>query len=194
MKANKCLHVLRTLRKEQYSQAEIGLSFTSLFLPNFIYVIPVYGASESDFKIIQNFLDRCIVISAILLLARVAGVTRRKGIGIWARETAKDTRGGGKGKVPYFPLMARPSLSHARIPLLFSFLNACQEGYFISYPVPIKDLLEKQDSKIFKKVISIDNHPLAPYIPSKRGLFLRFPKQKNVPILKLMLSVSCLPL
>ena len=41
MKANKCLHVLRTLRKEQYSQAEIGLSFTSLFLPNFIYVIPV---------------------------------------------------------------------------------------------------------------------------------------------------------
>ena len=51
------------------------------------------------------------VISAVLLLARVAGVKRGKGIGIRARETAKGTRGGGKGQVPYFPLMARPSRS-----------------------------------------------------------------------------------
>ena len=37
IKAKKCLHVLRTLRKEQYSQAEIDYLFTSLVLPNFIY-------------------------------------------------------------------------------------------------------------------------------------------------------------
>ena len=131
MKANKCLHVLRTLRKEQYSQAEIGLSFTSLFLPNFIYVIPVYGASESDSKIIQNFLDRCHnVISAVLLLARVAGVKRRKGIGIRARETAKGTRGGGKGQVPphgaplalFSLFLSFPFLTSARQAILFLIL------------------------------------------------------------------------
>ena len=39
---------------------------------------------------------------------------------------------------------------------------------FISYPVSIKGLLKKQDCKIIKKVNSINNHPLAPYIPSKK--------------------------
>ena len=33
--------------------------FTSLVLPNFVYGLPVYGASEPDLDIIQNFLDRC---------------------------------------------------------------------------------------------------------------------------------------
>ena len=33
--------------------------FTSLVLPNFIYGLPVYGGSEPDLNIIQNFLDRC---------------------------------------------------------------------------------------------------------------------------------------
>ena len=37
IKVNTCIHVLRTLRKEQYSQAEIDHLFTVLFLPNFIY-------------------------------------------------------------------------------------------------------------------------------------------------------------
>ena len=59
IKANKCLHVLRALRKEQFSQAEIDHLFTVLLLPNCIYGLPVYGASEPDLKIIQNFLDRC---------------------------------------------------------------------------------------------------------------------------------------
>ena len=59
IKANKRLHVLRTLRKEQYSEAEIDHLFTVLVLPNFIYGSPVYGASEPDLNITQNFLDRC---------------------------------------------------------------------------------------------------------------------------------------
>ena len=33
---------------------------------------------------------------------------------------------------------------------------------FISYPVSIEDLLKKQDCKIFKKVMSINNHSLSP--------------------------------
>ena len=35
------------------------LLFTSLVLLNFIYGLPVYGASEPDLNIIQNFLHRC---------------------------------------------------------------------------------------------------------------------------------------
>ena len=59
VKANKCLHVLRTLRKEHYSQAEIDHLFISIVLPNFNYALAVYGASESDLTVVQNFLDRC---------------------------------------------------------------------------------------------------------------------------------------
>ena len=60
VKANKCLHVLRTLRKEHYShdQVEIDHLFISIVLPNFSYALSVYGASESDLTVIQNFLDR----------------------------------------------------------------------------------------------------------------------------------------
>ena len=58
-KANKCLHILRTLSKEQYSQKEIDHLFMYLVLPNFTYGLPVYGVSESDLTSIQNFLDRC---------------------------------------------------------------------------------------------------------------------------------------
>ena len=90
VKANKCLHVLRTLRKEHYSQAEIDHLFISIVLPNFSYALSVYGASESDLTVIQNFLDRC----------------------------------------------------HKR--------------RFISFPVFIKNLLNKQDQNILKKLISTD--------------------------------------
>ena len=58
VKANKCLQVQRTLRKEHYSQTEIDLLFISIVLPNFSYANSVYGASESDLTVIQNFLDR----------------------------------------------------------------------------------------------------------------------------------------
>ena len=65
IEANKCLNVLRTLTKEQYSQADIDHLFTFLVLPNFIYGLPVYGASEPDLNAIQNFLN---VIRAVLFL------------------------------------------------------------------------------------------------------------------------------
>ena len=102
IEANKCLDVLRTHRKEQYSPADIDHLFTSLVLPNFIYGLPVYGASEPDLNAIQNFLD---VIRAVLF---------------------------------FYPVF-----------------------------ILIKDLLKTQDCKIFKKVTSINNNPLAPYIHSK---------------------------
>ena len=102
VKANNCLHVLRTLRKEHYSQAEIDHLFISIVLPNFSYALSVYGASESDLTVIQNFLDRC----------------------------------------------------HKR--------------RFISFPVFIKNLLNKQDQNISKKLISTDCHPLKDIIPVQK--------------------------
>ena len=51
-KANKCLHVRRTLRKEQYNQAEIDL-FKAIVLPNLTYGLSVYGASEPDLNIFR---------------------------------------------------------------------------------------------------------------------------------------------
>ena len=53
------MHVLGSLRKKQYSQAEMDHLCKSLVLTNFTYCLSVYGGSESDLNIIQPFLDRC---------------------------------------------------------------------------------------------------------------------------------------
>ena len=42
--ANKCLYVLRSLRKEGYNQVEIDHLFQSLVLPKISYGLPVYAA------------------------------------------------------------------------------------------------------------------------------------------------------
>ena len=42
--ANKCLYVLRSLRKEGYNQLEIDHLFQSLVLPKISYGLPVYAA------------------------------------------------------------------------------------------------------------------------------------------------------
>ena len=58
-KANKGLHILRTLRKEQYDQNEIHLLFKTIVLSNLTYCLSVYGAHERDLNTVQNFLSRC---------------------------------------------------------------------------------------------------------------------------------------
>ena len=59
IKANKCLFVLRSLRKEGFSPGEVDHLFSALVLPNFTYGLPVYGAIDSDLTVIQTFMDRC---------------------------------------------------------------------------------------------------------------------------------------
>ena len=59
IKANKCLHILRTLRKELFSQKEIDHLFKTLVLSILTYGLAVYEASDSDLNVIQRFLDRC---------------------------------------------------------------------------------------------------------------------------------------
>ena len=59
IKANKCRHILRTLRKELFGQKEIDYLFKTLVRPILTYGLAVYGASDSDLNVIQRFLDRC---------------------------------------------------------------------------------------------------------------------------------------
>ena len=58
-KANKCFHVLRSLRKEGYNHQELDHLFISLVLPNLTDGLSVYGASEPELTTVQAFLDRC---------------------------------------------------------------------------------------------------------------------------------------
>ncbi|XP_028404016.1 uncharacterized protein LOC114526631 [Dendronephthya gigantea] len=58
LKANRCLYVIRSLRKEGACQ-EVDKIFNSLVLPIFTYCLSVYGASDSDLTVVQKFLDRC---------------------------------------------------------------------------------------------------------------------------------------
>ena len=45
VKANQCLYVLKSVRKEGYKQAEIDFLFDTLVLPKFRYSLSVNGAS-----------------------------------------------------------------------------------------------------------------------------------------------------
>ena len=59
VKANKRLFILRSLRKEDYYQAELDHLFSSIALPSITYGLSVYGASEAELTAMQCFLDRC---------------------------------------------------------------------------------------------------------------------------------------
>ena len=58
-KANKSLHILRTLLKEGYNQSEIDLLFNTIVLPNINYALSVYASSKSDLTPVLCFLEHC---------------------------------------------------------------------------------------------------------------------------------------
>ena len=49
IKANKCLFVLRSLRKEDLSQGAVDHLFSALVLSNFAYGLSVYGVVDTKF-------------------------------------------------------------------------------------------------------------------------------------------------
>ena len=57
--ANRCLYIIRSLRKEGYTQLETDHPFKAIVLPKITYALPVYGASQADLNITQWFLKRC---------------------------------------------------------------------------------------------------------------------------------------
>ena len=54
MKANKCLFILRSLRKEGYTQAEIDYLFQSLVTLNLSYGLSVYGAVNAQLSTVYS--------------------------------------------------------------------------------------------------------------------------------------------
>ena len=58
VKLTNAFFVIRCLRKEGGSQAEVDHLISSIVLPNITYALSVYGASESELTIGQQFLDR----------------------------------------------------------------------------------------------------------------------------------------
>ena len=57
--ANKCLYIIRELKKGEYSQDEIDHLFKAIVLPKIIYGLPVYGACQATLNTAQCFLERC---------------------------------------------------------------------------------------------------------------------------------------
>jgi len=57
--ANKCLYILRTLRKEGYSQEELGKLFSTIVMPKGTYGISGYRSTPPEITTVQCFLDRC---------------------------------------------------------------------------------------------------------------------------------------
>ena len=47
--ANKCLYILRSLRKDGYTQVEIDNLLKAIVLPMITYALPVYVASHNAF-------------------------------------------------------------------------------------------------------------------------------------------------
>ena len=74
VKANKCLYMLRILRKEQYDQNEIDLLFKTIVLPNLTYGLSMYGAYERYLNTVQNFLNRCYKRRYISVSLNVKGI------------------------------------------------------------------------------------------------------------------------
>ena len=56
---NKCLYILRSPRKDGYTQVEIDHLFKAIVLPKITYALQVNGASQVDLNTMQCFLKRC---------------------------------------------------------------------------------------------------------------------------------------
>ena len=67
-----------------------------------------------------------------------------------------------------YPFILVYGASESDLTSIQNFVDRCYKCHFISYPILINDLLNKQDCKIFNKAVSVDSHPLCPYIPPKK--------------------------
>ena len=57
--ANKCLYVIRCLRKEGCQQPDVDYLFRSIVLSKLTYGPPTYASSIPELTTVENFLQRC---------------------------------------------------------------------------------------------------------------------------------------
>ena len=58
--------------------------------------------------------------------------------------------------------------SEPDLKIIQHFSDRCHKRRFVSIPVPIKDLLYRQDCKILKAIASVDNNPLGSILSPKK--------------------------
>ena len=82
----------------------------------------------------------------------------------------------GRDRSPFISIVL-PNFSHALSvyralesdrTVIQNVLDRCHKRRFISFPVSVKDLLNKQDRNILEKLISTDCHPLKDIIPVQK--------------------------
>ena len=56
---DKCLYVIRCLRKQGYHQPDVDYVFRSIVVPKLTHGLPVYASSIPELTTVQNFLQRC---------------------------------------------------------------------------------------------------------------------------------------
>ena len=59
LEANKCIFVIRSLKKEGYCQDDIDHLFNVIVLPKLTYGLSVYAVSKLELTTVQKFLCRC---------------------------------------------------------------------------------------------------------------------------------------
>ena len=89
-KANKCLHVLRVCKKERYSQTEIDYLLYSVVLPNITYGLSVYGASNAEINVLQQFLDRCYKLRFISTQLNLRSLPQKQDKAIFEKVKQRD--------------------------------------------------------------------------------------------------------
>ena len=89
-KANKCLHVLRACRKERYNQTEIDYLFHSVVPPYITYRLSVYGASDAEINVLQQFLDRCFKLRLISTQLNIRSLLQKQEKAIFQKAKQHD--------------------------------------------------------------------------------------------------------
>ena len=101
IKANKCLHVLRCLRKEGHNHKELDPLFYSLVLPNITYGLFAYGAAVAELTSIQAFLDRCFKRKYISIRLDINKILEQQDIRLYKKAASSESH-------PLYSLIPKP--------------------------------------------------------------------------------------
>ena len=77
-KANKGLHVLRSLCKEGYSQLGTDNLLKAIVLPDLVYGLSVYGASKAELSTVQCVLNRCFKCIIFLINVNICKLLEKQ--------------------------------------------------------------------------------------------------------------------
>ena len=73
--ANKCVYVIRCLRKEGYQQPDEDYAFRSFVLRKLTYGLPVYASSIPELTMVQNFLQRSFKRRSSIFCTKLTYIT-----------------------------------------------------------------------------------------------------------------------